>query len=87
MRTNAVVARLPATFKPVEWCAFANNLWGSAFIHVPAQRGQGCDRHVARLPLEQIQHLCGRKSKTVTEKYVKARWQETATPNMVDLGI
>lgn len=33
------------------------------------------------VPLEQIQILCGHESVTTTEKYVKARWIDTVTPN------
>lgn len=33
------------------------------------------------VPIERIQLLCGHKSKTTTEKYIKARWTETAAPN------
>lgn len=32
-------------------------------------------------PIEQIQLLCGHADKATTEKYIKARWNETAEPN------
>ena len=35
------------------------------------------------IPIEQIQLLCGHADKATTEKYIKARWSETATPNQV----
>lgn len=37
----------------------------------------------AGIPIEQIQLLCGHADKATTEKYIKARWSETATPNQV----
>jgi len=38
------------------------------------------------MPIERIQLLCGHKSRATTEKYIKARWQETAAPNILDIG-
>ncbi|MBA3625113.1 MAG: tyrosine-type recombinase/integrase, partial [Methylibium sp.] len=50
-------------------------------------KGKGAtDLWRSGVPLERIQALCGHKTKNTTEKYVKARWQETATPNSLDLG-
>lgn len=40
-----------------------------------------------QVPIEQIQQLLGHSSVTTTEIYIKARWRETAQPNMVSLGI
>lgn len=37
-------------------------------------------------PIERIQLLCGHKTKTTTEKYIKARWRETAAPNSLRIG-
>ncbi len=36
-------------------------------------------------PIERIQLLCGHASKATTEKYIKARWRETAQPNATKL--
>ena len=45
-------------------------------------KGKGAtDMWLAGVEIERIQHLCGHKTKTTTEKYIKARWSETATPN------
>jgi len=50
-------------------------------------KGKGAtDMWLAGVPIERIQLLCGHKSKTTTEKYIKARWQETASPNALDIG-
>lgn len=50
-------------------------------------KGKGAtDMWLAGVPIERIQLLCGHKTKTVTEKYIKARWQETAAPNLIDVG-
>lgn len=50
-------------------------------------KGKGAtDMWLAGEPIERIQLLCGHKSKTTTEKYIKARWRETATPNMLSIG-
>jgi len=32
-------------------------------------------------PIEQIQALCGHRTKTTTERYVKQRWREAVQPN------
>ena len=45
-------------------------------------KGKGAtDMWLSGTPIEQIQHLCGHSDKTTTEKYIKARWNATATPN------
>ena len=50
-------------------------------------KGRGAtDMWLAGEPIERIQLLCGHKSKATTEKYIKARWRETATPNMLSIG-
>lgn len=50
-------------------------------------KGKGAtDMWLSGVPIERIQLLCGHKTKTTTEKYIKARWQETAAPNVVDVG-
>ena len=50
-------------------------------------KGKGAtDMWLAGVPIEQIQLLCGHKSKTTTEIYIKARWQQTAQPNMVEVA-
>jgi integrase len=47
-------------------------------------KGKGAtDMWLDKVPLEQIQALCGHADKTTTEIYVKARWRETVTPNRV----
>lgn len=47
-------------------------------------KGKGAtDMWRAGIPIEQIQLLCGHADKNTTEKYIKARWSETATPNQV----
>jgi integrase len=38
---------------------------------------------IDKQPIEVIQALCGHASKSTTEIYIKARWQETAQPNRV----
>lgn len=38
---------------------------------------------IAKVPIEQIQHLLGHASKATTEIYIKQRWRETAEPNLV----
>jgi integrase len=38
------------------------------------------------VPIEQIQHLCGHRSKTTTERYVKQRWRETAAANTLKIA-
>ena len=49
-------------------------------------KGKGAtDMWLAGVPIEQIQLLCGHADKTTTERYIKARWQQTAQPNKVAL--
>jgi site-specific recombinase XerD len=40
----------------------------------------------AGIPIELIQQLCGHEDKHTTEIYVKQRWRETATANLVAMG-
>ncbi|KWT89292.1 MULTISPECIES: tyrosine-type recombinase/integrase [unclassified Variovorax] len=50
-------------------------------------KGKGAtDMWLAKTPIETIQLLCGHKSKATTEKYIKARWRETAAPNQLKIG-
>jgi integrase len=50
-------------------------------------KGKGAtDMWLAGIPIERIQLLCGHKNKSTTEVYIKARWRETAEPNMVEVG-
>lgn len=50
-------------------------------------KGKGAtDMWLSGVPIEQIQHLCGHADKATTERYIKARWRETAQPNAVNLG-
>lgn len=50
-------------------------------------KGKGAtDMWLAGEPIERIQLLCGHKSKATTEKYIRARWRETASPNALDIG-
>lgn len=45
-------------------------------------KGKGAtDMWLAGVPIEQIQALCGHKTKTTTEIYVKQRWREVVQPN------
>lgn len=47
-------------------------------------KGKGAtDMWISGIPIERIQLLCGHASKSTTEKYIKARWRETAEPNRV----
>lgn len=39
--------------------------------------------YLGKVPLSQIQQLLGHANQTTTEIYIKARWRETAEPNMV----
>jgi integrase len=50
-------------------------------------KGKGAtDMWLAGTPIEQIQMLCGHKTKVTTEKYIKARWSASATPNNREIG-
>jgi integrase len=50
-------------------------------------KGKGAtDMWLAGEPIERIQMLCGHASKTTTERYIKARWRETAQPNTREIG-
>jgi integrase len=50
-------------------------------------KGKGAtDMWLAGTPIERIQLLCGHKTKATTEKYIKARWTETAAPNTLEVG-
>jgi integrase len=50
-------------------------------------KGKGAtDMWLAGVPIERIQLLCGHADKTTTERYIKARWRETAQPNAVLIG-
>lgn len=50
-------------------------------------KGKGAtDMWLAGEPIERIQLLCGHASKTTTERYIKARWRETAQPNSREIG-
>ena len=50
-------------------------------------KGKGAtDMWLSGVPIEQIQLLCGHEDKATTEKYIKARWRETAQPNTLKLG-
>lgn len=51
-------------------------------------KGKGAtDMWLSGVPIEKIQLLCGHKDKSTTEKYIKQRWRETATPNMVKMAV
>ena len=51
-------------------------------------KGKGAtDLWLAGVPIERIQLLCGHKTKATTEKYIKARWRETAQPNSLIVGL
>lgn len=43
--------------------------------------------YIDKVPVEQIQQLLAHASVTTTEIYIKARWRETAQPNMVRLAV
>lgn len=50
-------------------------------------KGKGAtDMWQSGVPIEQIQLLCGHADKSTTEKYIKARWSEAATPNAVAMA-
>lgn len=50
-------------------------------------KGKGAtDMWLAGEAIERIQHLCGHADKATTEKYIKARWRETAQPNNLQIG-
>lgn len=50
-------------------------------------KGKGAtDMWLDGVPIERIQLLCGHADKTTTERYIKARWRETAQPNLKDLS-
>lgn len=42
--------------------------------------------YLAKVPLADIQQLIGHADQKTTEIYIKARWRETAEPNMVVMG-
>lgn len=47
-------------------------------------KGKGAtDMWLAGEPIERIQLLCGHSDKATTERYIKARWRETAAPNLL----
>lgn len=49
-------------------------------------KGKGAtDMWLADYPIERIQLLCGHATKTTTEKYIKARWRETAAHNSLEI--
>jgi len=50
-------------------------------------KGKGAtDMWLSGEPIERIQLLCGHATKNTTEIYIKARWVETAAPNVVKIG-
>lgn len=50
-------------------------------------KGKGAtDMWLAKVPIEQIQALCGHANKSTTEAYVKQRYREAAQPNTVVMG-
>jgi integrase len=50
-------------------------------------KGKGAtDMWLAGEPIERIQLLCGHADKTTTERYIKARWRETAQPNTTQIA-
>lgn len=51
-------------------------------------KGKGAtDMWLAGVPIERIQLLCGHANKATTEKYIKARWRETAAANTVQIAV
>jgi len=50
-------------------------------------KGKGAtDMWLAGVPIEEIQLLCGHADKGTTEKYIKARWRQTAQPNATKIA-
>ena len=50
-------------------------------------KGKGAtDMWLGGEPIEKIQALCGHKTKTTTERYVKQRWREAVQPNTRKVG-
>lgn len=50
-------------------------------------KGKGAtDMWLAGEPIERIQLLCGHAHAATTERYIKARWTETAQPNLLEIG-
>jgi integrase len=50
-------------------------------------KGKGAtDMWLGGVPIERIQHLCGHADKATTERYIKARWRESAQPNLIKIG-
>lgn len=50
-------------------------------------KGKGAtDMWLAKVPIEEIQALCGHEDKATTEIYVKQRWRETVEPNRVSMS-
>jgi integrase len=76
---DQAIGLVPVLHQPI-----VHNLKGKAFRDL---KGKGAtDMWLAGLPIERIQLLCGHKTKSTTEKYIKARWTETATPNTLEVG-
>ncbi|MDH2915306.1 MAG: tyrosine-type recombinase/integrase [Gallionella sp.] len=51
-------------------------------------KGKGAtDMWLSGIPIEEIQLLCGHEDKATTEAYIKQRWRETATPNLVIMTV
>jgi integrase len=49
-------------------------------------KGKGAtDMWLDGVPIEKIQLLCGHEDKATTEKYIKQRWRETASPNSIKI--
>ncbi|TAM24081.1 MAG: integrase [Candidimonas sp.] len=50
-------------------------------------KGKGAtDMWLSGVPIERIQLLCGHANKATTETYIKARWSETATANVLKIS-
>jgi integrase len=66
---------------------------GGALAEMPSfglrdLKGKGAtDMWLSGTPIEQIQHLCGHADKATTERYIKARWRETAQPNNLQISV